>query len=233
MKVNSIDDYNNYDSKNKRSKDDDIEYNSGKSKNNNNNKSNGHGIKSMSKARIRRLIRQLLIELGENPDREGLRETPDRVADMYAEIFSGYSLDSELDVTFNEESDMIIVREIQFYSMCEHHILPFFGKAHIAYIPDGKVFGISKLVRLVEKYAKRLQIQERMTKQIADELADKVKGVLVVIEGDHMCMRMRGVKNNSKILTIAYRGEFKSKELREQAISIIKGYQEYNSYLGR
>jgi GTP cyclohydrolase I len=152
---------------------------------------------------------------------------------MYAEIFSGYSLDSELDVTFNEESDMIIVREIQFYSMCEHHILPFFGKAHIAYIPDGKVFGISKLVRLVEKYAKRLQIQERMTKQIADELADKVKGVLVVIEGDHMCMRMRGVKNNSKILTIAYRGEFKNKELREQAISIIKGYQEYNSYLGR
>jgi GTP cyclohydrolase I len=232
MKVNSIDDYNNYDSKNKRSKDNDIEYNSGKS-NNNNNKSNGHGIKKMSKARIRRLIRQLLIELGENPDREGLRETPDRVADMYAEIFSGYSLDSELDVTFNEESDMIIVREIQFYSMCEHHILPFFGKAHIAYIPDGKVFGISKLVRLVEKYAKRLQIQERMTKQIADELADKVKGVLVVIEGDHMCMRMRGVKNNSKILTIAYRGEFKNKELREQAISIIKGYQEYNSYLGR
>jgi GTP cyclohydrolase I len=232
MKVNSIDDYNNYDSKNKRSKDNDIEYNSGKS-NNNNYKSNGHGIKKMSKARIRRLIRQLLIELGENPDREGLRETPDRVADMYAEIFSGYSLDSELDVTFNEESDMIIVREIQFYSMCEHHILPFFGKAHIAYIPDGKVFGISKLVRLVEKYAKRLQIQERMTKQIADELADKVKGVLVVIEGDHMCMRMRGVKNNSKILTIAYRGEFKSKELREQAISIIKGYQEYNSYLGR
>jgi len=224
MKVNSIDDYNNDMNKSN----DDIDYNSGKGENNN--KSNEHGIKRMSKARIRRLIRQLLIELGENPDREGLRETPDRVADMYAEIFSGYSLDSELDVTFNEESDMIMVREIQFYSMCEHHILPFFGKAHIAYIPDGKVFGISKLVRLVEKYAKRLQIQERMTKQIADELADKVKGVLVVIEGDHMCMRMRGVKNNSKILTIAYRGEFKNKELREQAISIIKGGHEYNSY---
>jgi len=228
MKVNSIDDYNNDMNKSN----DDIDYNSGKGENNN--KSNEHGIKRMSKTRIKRLIRQLLIELGENPDREGLRETPDRVADMYAEIFSGYSLDSELDVTFNEESDMIIVREIQFYSMCEHHILPFFGKAHIAYIPDGKVFGISKLVRLVEKYAKRLQIQERMTKQIADELADKVKGVLVVIEGDHMCMRMRGVKNNSKILTIAYRGEFKNKELREQAISIIKGGHEYNSYnLGR
>jgi GTP cyclohydrolase I len=182
----------------------------------------------MSKAKISKLVRQLLIEIGEDPDREGLRETPDRVADMYAEIFSGYSLDSELDVTFTEESDMIIVREIQFYSMCEHHILPFFGKAHIAYIPDGKVFGISKLVRLVEKYSKRLQIQERMTKQIADELADKVKGVLVVIEGDHMCMRMRGVKNNSKILTITYRGEFNDRVLREHAISVIKGGYEYS-----
>ncbi len=182
----------------------------------------------MSKAKISKLVRQLLIEIGEDPDREGLRETPGRVADMYAEIFSGYSLDSELDVTFTEESDMIIVREIQFYSMCEHHILPFFGKAHIAYIPDGKVFGISKLVRLVEKYSKRLQIQERMTKQIADELADKVKGVLVVIEGDHMCMRMRGVKNNSKILTITYRGEFKDRVLREHAISVIKGRYEYS-----
>ncbi len=247
MRINAMNDNNNnngdyehssdiIDKKSK--KDDSIGYNnnnnSGKidHKYNNNGyvKANENGIKKMSKSRIRRLIRQLLIELGENPDREGLRETPARVADMYAEIFSGYSLDSELDVTFTEESDMIIIREIQFYSMCEHHILPFFGKAHIAYIPNGKVFGISKLVRLVEKYAKRLQIQERMTKQIADELADKVKGVLVVIEGDHMCMRMRGVKNNSKILTIAYRGEFKSKELRDQAISIIKGEQEYNSY---
>jgi len=190
---------------------------------------NGNNIqRRMSKAKISKLVRQLLIEIGEDPDREGLRETPGRVADMYAEIFSGYSLDSELDVTFTEESDMIIVREIQFYSMCEHHILPFFGKAHIAYIPDGKVFGISKLVRLVEKYSKRLQIQERMTKQIADELADKVKGVLVVIEGDHMCMRMRGVKNNSKILTITYRGEFNDRVLREHAISVIKGGYEYS-----
>jgi len=194
-----------------------------------NSRGNGNNTQiHMSKVKISRLVRQLLIEIGEDPDREGLRETPDRVADMYAEIFSGYSLDSELDVTFTEESDMIIVREIQFYSMCEHHILPFFGKAHIAYIPDGKVFGISKLVRLVEKYSKRLQIQERMTKQIADELADKVKGVLVVIEGDHMCMRMRGVKNNSKILTITYRGEFKDRVLREHAISVIKGRYEYS-----
>ncbi|MCS7142133.1 MAG: GTP cyclohydrolase I FolE [Candidatus Nitrosocaldus sp.] len=173
-------------------------------------------------SRIKRLVRQLLIELGEDPDREGLVDTPERVAEMYAEIFSGYTMDSELDVTFTEESDVVVAREIQFYSMCEHHILPFFGKVHIAYIPDGKVFGISKLVRLVEKYAKRLQIQERMTKQIADELEDKVKGVLVVVEGDHMCMRMRGVKNNSKILTIAYRGEFENRELREQILALLR-----------
>ncbi len=177
--------------------------------------------KRHSTARIKRLIRQLLIELGEDPDREGLVDTPERVAEMYAEIFSGYTMDSELDVTFTEESNVVVAREIQFYSMCEHHILPFFGKVHIAYIPDGKVFGISKLVRLVEKYAKRLQIQERMTKQIADELKDKVKGVLVVVEGDHMCMRMRGVKNNSRILTIAYRGEFEKREVREQVLSLL------------
>ncbi|MFN4337167.1 MAG: GTP cyclohydrolase I FolE [Candidatus Nitrosocaldus sp.] len=186
------------------------------------NYSNGNTNRRYSTARIKRLIRQLLIELGEDPDREGLVDTPERVAEMYAEIFSGYDMDSELDVTFTEESDVVVAREIQFYSMCEHHILPFFGKVHIAYIPDGKVFGVSKLVRLVEKYAKRLQIQERMTKQIADELKDKVKGVVVVVEGDHMCMRMRGVKNNSRILTIAYRGEFENKELREQILLLLR-----------
>ncbi len=181
----------------------------------------GSNNRRYSTARIKRLVRQLLIELGEDPDREGLVDTPERVAEMYAEIFSGYNMDSELNVTFSEESDVVVAREIQFYSMCEHHILPFFGKVHIAYIPDGKVFGISKLVRLVEKYAKRLQIQERMTKQIADELEDKVKGVLVVVEGDHMCMRMRGVKNNSRILTIAYRGELEKREVREQVLSLL------------
>ncbi len=177
----------------------------------------------MNKSKIKRLIRELLIEIGEDPDREGLRETPDRVADLYEEIFNGYKMDSELDVMFSEESDAVVAREIQFYSMCEHHMLPFFGKVHIAYIPDGKVFGISKLVRLVEKFARRLQIQERMTKQIADELEKMgVKGVLVIAEGDHMCMRMRGVKNNSKILTIAYRGEFKKKELRESIMPLLQ-----------
>lgn len=176
----------------------------------------------MNKERIKKLVRELLIELGENPEREGLRETPERIAELYEEILEGYKMDSELDVTFSEESDVVVVREIQFYSMCEHHMLPFFGKVHVAYLPSGKVFGISKLVRLVEKYAKRLQIQERMTKQVADELQRMgVRGALVLAEGDHMCMRMRGVKNNSKIMTIAYRGEFEKKELREHIVSMI------------
>lgn len=176
----------------------------------------------MNKEKIKKLVRELLIELGENPEREGLRETPERIAELYEEILDGYKMDSELDVTFSEESDVVVVREIQFYSMCEHHMLPFFGKVHVAYLPSGKVFGISKLVRLVEKYAKRLQIQERMTKQVADELQRMgVRGALVLAEGDHMCMRMRGVKNNSKIMTIAYRGEFEKKELRDHIVSMI------------
>ncbi len=179
----------------------------------------------MNKNKVKRLIRELLIEIGEDPDREGLRETPERIANLYEEIFNGYNMDSELDVTFSEYSDVVVAREIQFYSMCEHHMLPFYGKVHIAYMPRNKVFGISKLVRLVEKFSKRLQIQERMTEQIANELESMgVKGVIVIIEGDHMCMKMRGVKNNSKISTIAYRGEFNKQELRDNLISLI-----YNS----
>ena len=119
--------------------------------------------------RIEKLLRQLLIELGENPDREGLIQTPARMAEMFQEIFGGYTMNAELDVSFSEETDAIVAKNIEFYSMCEHHMLPFYGKIHIAYIPSGKVFGISKLARLVEKYARRMQIQERLTKQIADE----------------------------------------------------------------
>src|SRR5918993_5408700 len=116
---------------------------------------------TINKKKIEKLLRQLLIELGENPDREGLRDTPRRMADMYEEIFAGYRMNAELDVSFGEETDAIIAKDIQFYSMCEHHMLPFYGKIHIAYVPSGKVFGISKLARLVEKYARRMQIQER------------------------------------------------------------------------
>ncbi|MGC2383451.1 MAG: GTP cyclohydrolase I, partial [Nitrososphaeraceae archaeon] len=126
----------------------------------------------VNKRKIEKLLRQLLIELGENPDREGLLDTPRRIADMYEEIFGGYRIDAGLDVSFSEETDAIIAKDIQFYSMCEHHMLPFYGKIHIAYIPNGKVFGISKLVRLVEKYSRRMQIQERLTKEIATEIME-------------------------------------------------------------
>ena len=176
----------------------------------------------INKKRIARLVRELLLELGENPDREGLAGTPSRIADMYEEIFGGYRMDAELDISFSEETDAIIAKDIQFYSMCEHHMLPFFGKIHVAYVPSGKVFGVSKLVRLVEKYSRRLQIQERLTKQIADELVRMgVKGSLVIAEGEHLCMKMRGVRNDSSITTIAHRGIMDQKEMREHVLALI------------
>ncbi|HEY7107806.1 MAG TPA: GTP cyclohydrolase I FolE [Nitrososphaeraceae archaeon] len=177
---------------------------------------------SINKKKIEKLVRQILIELGENPDREGLIGTPHRIAEMYEEIFSGYHMSSELEISFNEETDSIIARDIQFYSMCEHHILPFFGKIHIAYIPAGKVFGISKLARLVEKYSRRLQIQERLTKEIADEIMKMgVKGVMVVAEGEHLCMRMRGVKNSGMITTVANRGIVAKTDAKEHLLALI------------
>ena len=177
---------------------------------------------TINKNKIERLIRQLLVELGENPDREGLVETPKRIAEMYDEIFSGYRMNAELDVSFNEETNAIIARDIQFYSMCEHHMLPFFGRIHIAYVPNGKVFGLSKLVRLVEKYSRRMQVQERLTTEIADEISKReVTGVIVIAEGEHLCMKMRGVRNNSSIMTIAYRGIFEEKGVRENVLNLI------------
>jgi GTP cyclohydrolase IA len=177
---------------------------------------------AINKKRIAKLVRQLLLELGENPDREGLLGTPTRMADMYEEIFGGYRMDAELDVSFSEETDAIVAKDIQFYSMCEHHMLPFFGKIHVAYVPSGKVFGVSKLVRLVEKYSRRLQIQERLTKQIADELVRMgVKGALVIAEGEHLCMKMRGVRNDSSITTIAHRGVMEQKDMREHVMALI------------
>lgn len=177
---------------------------------------------TINKNKIERLIRQLLVELGENPDREGLVETPKRIAEMYEEIFSGYRMNAELDVSFNEETNAIIARDIQFYSMCEHHMLPFFGRIHIAYVPNGRVFGLSKLVRLVEKYSRRMQVQERLTTEIADEISKReVSGVIVIAEGEHLCMKMRGVRNNSSIMTIAYRGIFEEKGVRENVLNLI------------
>ena len=177
---------------------------------------------SLNKKRIEKIIRQLLIEIGENPNREGLIDTPRRISEMYEEIFSGYRMDSQLDISFSEESHAIIAKDIHFYSICEHHMLPFFGKITVAYIPSGKVFGLSKLARLVEKYSRRLQIQERLTKEIANEIMNMgVKGVLIVAEGEHLCMKMRGVKNGSLIMTMAYRGILQQKELRENLLSLI------------
>ena len=176
----------------------------------------------MDKDRVKRLVRELIAEIGEDPYREGLIDTPNRIADMYEEIFKGYDAESELSVKFSEDSDVVIAKDIQFYSMCEHHMLPFFGNIAIAYSPNGKVFGISKLVRLVEKYATRLQIQERITKNIADELySEGVKGVIVLAEGEHLCMRMRGVKNDAKVTSIAYRGIYEKKEARADILALV------------
>jgi len=177
----------------------------------------------MDEERIKKLVRELIVEIGEDPTREGLTKTPERVADTYKEIFSGYDSNSELSVQFSEDSEVVVVRDIQFYSMCEHHILPFFGKIQLAYTPNGRVFGISKLVRLVEKYSRRLQIQERMTKNIADELYSQgVKGVAVITEAEHLCMKMRGVKNNASVSSAAFRGIYEKIEEKENVINIIK-----------
>jgi GTP cyclohydrolase I len=177
---------------------------------------------SINKRKIEKLVRELIVQLGENPDREGLLGTPQRMADMYEEIFAGYCMNSELEITFSEETDSIIAKDIQFYSMCEHHMLPFFGRIHIAYTPSGKVFGISKLARLVEKYSKRLQIQERLTKEIADEIMQMgVKGVTVITEGEHLCMKMRGVRNDSTIITIANRGLVDQNDARAHLLALI------------
>lgn len=177
----------------------------------------------MDQERVKKLVRELIIELGEDPTREGLRETPERIANMYKEIFGGYDSDSELSVQFSEDSDAVIARDIQFYSMCEHHMLPFYGRVHIAYSPNGRVFGISKLVRLVEKYSKRLQIQERLTKNIADELHSQgVKGVVVLVDAEHLCMKMRGVKNDATLSSSAFRGIYENKEEKIGIMSLIR-----------
>lgn len=160
-------------------------------------------------------VKLLLKALGEDPEREGLLDTPDRVARMYKEIYAGYDQDPAkiLSKTFKEDhQEMVIVKDIQFYSGCEHHMAVFFGRVHIGYIPHGKVVGISKLARLVECFAKRLQIQERMTSQIADAIEQylDVYGVAVVIEAEHMCMASRGVnKPGTKTQTAAMRGLFR------------------------
>jgi GTP cyclohydrolase I len=165
----------------------------------------------------RRAVYELISAVGEDPEREGLKNTPDRVSRMYAELLSGYSMDPEKIINgalFNINYDeMVLVRDIEFYSLCEHHILPFLGRAHVAYLPKGKVIGLSKIPRIVEMYARRLQVQERMTRQIADLLQQMLEpqGVAVVVEGMHLCSMMRGVKKHgARMTTSAMHGAFRA-----------------------
>ncbi len=168
----------------------------------------------VDREKVQMAIRLLLEGIGEDPEREGLKETPDRIARMYEEICSGMGKTAEehLSKTFTvNNNEMVIEKDITFYSMCEHHMLPFFGKVHIAYIPDGKVAGLSKLARTVEVYARRLQLQEQMTAQIAEDLMKYLhpKGVMVMVEGEHTCMTMRGVKKpGSKTVSVVSKGVF-------------------------
>lgn len=184
----------------------------------------------MDKERIQNAVREILIAVGEDPDREGLLETPKRVANMYEEIFAGLTWDPKQHIKlFNEQSndEMVIVKDIPFYSMCEHHLLPFFGKAHIGYIPsDNKIIGLSKLARIVDNFAKKPQVQERLTSDIADFLNDNLqpKGVAVIMEAEHMCMTMRGARAaGSKTQTSALRGIMRTDaKTRAEVLSLLK-----------
>jgi len=179
---------------------------------------------------MQNLIRKLLSDLGEDPDREGLLNTPRRVEKAYRFLTSGYHAD--IDQVLNnalftvDYSEMVIVKDVDFYSLCEHHLLPFFGKCHVAYIPSDKVIGLSKIPRLVDVFARRLQVQERLTNQIADTIRDTIKplGVAVVIEATHLCMSMRGVeKQNSFAVTSAMQGAFRDQgRTRMEFLELIK-----------
>jgi GTP cyclohydrolase I len=182
-------------------------------------------------ARIERAVREILLAIGEDPDRDGLIDTPARVARAYAEQFSGLAQRPEdvLSTVFDADHDeLILVRDIEIYSTCEHHLVPFFGFAHVGYIPNekGQITGLSKLARLVDVYARRPQVQERMTCQIADALVETLepRGVVVVIEAEHLCMTMRGVrKPGAKTVTSAVRGAFRDSVTRAEAMSLIHG----------
>ena len=183
-----------------------------------------------NKNNIKNLTKELLKEIGENPNREGLLNTPDRVSRSWEYLSKGYRQDiKELinGAIFNEKYDqMVAVKDIEFYSMCEHHLLPFFGHAHIAYIPNGKIIGLSKIPRVLDMFARRLQVQERMTQEVADMLNDVLepKGVAVIIEAQHMCMQMRGVeKRQSYMSTSAMLGIFRDDDkTRKEFLDIVK-----------
>lgn len=183
----------------------------------------------MDREKIEAGVRLILEGIGEDLNREGLKETPERIARMYEEIFAGTdeNVKEHLEKTFTvSNSEMVLEKDIVFYSTCEHHMMPFYGVAHIAYIPNGKVVGLSKLARTVEAYARRLQIQEQMTGQIADAIMQYLnpKGVMVAVEAEHMCMTMRGIKKpGSKTVTVASRGVFHEDDgLKEEFFHLLR-----------
>lgn len=180
--------------------------------------------------RIRRAVREILAAVGEDPDREGLRDTPDRVARMYAEVFAGLHTDPAefLKKTFTQKHDeMVLVKDIEFSSICEHHLLPFTGKAHLAYLPDGRVVGLSKLARIVETIARKPQVQERITEDLADLVMRELqpRGVGVILEASHSCMTVRGVRKPGALtITSAMRGLFKTNPMtRNELLSLVFG----------
>jgi GTP cyclohydrolase I len=184
---------------------------------------------SLVSASLQDLVRETLIRIGENPDRDGLLDTPERLEHSLQYLTKGYGedakdilLDAMVDVAYDE---MVIIKDIEVFSLCEHHVLPFFGKAHVAYIPRGKVLGLSKVPRLVDVFARRLQVQERLTTQIAEAILDAINplGVGVVIEARHLCMMMRGVeKQHSSTITSSMLGAFRQKETREEFLALIR-----------
>jgi len=187
----------------------------------------------VNRERVEELVRELLLQMGEDPEREGLQRTPRRVAESYEYLTSGYKADTkELinEAVFSHEADqMIIARNLDVYSLCEHHLLPFFGRCHVGYIPDGKVIGVSKIARLVDMYARRLQIQERLTEQIAHAINDAIepRGVGVTIEARHLCMAMRGVeKTDSLMVTSSVLGSFRESDAtRAEFMALIRQSQ--------
>ena len=190
----------------------------------------GGSRREIDKPRIARAVREILEAIGEDPDRDGLRRTPERVAEMYAEVFSGLVNPEEnhLSVVFDaDHEEMIMVREIPLFSVCEHHLVPFVGQAHVAYIPNtrGQITGLSKLVRLVGGFSRRPQVQERLTSQVADEIVTRLdpRGVLVIIEAEHLCLSMRGVQQPGTVtVTSAVRGAFRDHAAtRAEALQLI------------
>ncbi len=184
---------------------------------------------SVDQARVAKAVREILEAVGEDPDRDGLVDTPARVARMYAEVLSGIHEQPSIELTFAADHDeMVMVHDIPLYSLCEHHLVPFMGRAHVAYIPsaDGRITGLSKLPRLVQSFARRLQVQERLTAQIADEMERSLepRGVFVVVEAEHLCMSMRGVRTpGTTTTTSAMRGQFRdSVATRNEAMQLIR-----------